>query len=91
MRHDVGGWISGPSANAEQIEAERVLRADVLLLDDGTSAEATDLRRGDFWMNTGRHAAWFAIGWRSLTGSASGVLFRASSDVPKRTVSEQRP
>lgn len=78
VHRDVGGWISGPSAHAEFVTAEHVRAGDVLLLDDRTRAEVTDIRHGDFWMNTGNHGPGVAIGWRA--GTSSGVMFRNADD-----------
>jgi len=85
VRIDHGGWISGPSADAEPVEAGQVRPGDVLVLDDGTRAEVTDVRHGDYWLNTGCHGRGVAIGWRS--GSSSGVLFRQASELLPRLAS----
>jgi len=80
VRADVGGWISGPAVDGtEAVPADSVRVGDVLILGDGARAEVTDLRRGDYWLNSGRHGPGVAIGWRS--GSASGVMFREASEV----------
>ncbi len=78
VRHDAGGWISGPSLTTEPVAAGDVTEGDVIVLDDGTCAEVTDIRHGDYWLNTGRHGPGVAISWRS--GSSSGMMFRLSSD-----------
>jgi len=89
VHHDVGGWISGPSITAEPVAANQLRAGDVLLLDDGSRAEVTDVRHGYFWMNTGQHGPGVAIGWRALA-TASGVLLRHGSDVFRRILSDQR-
>jgi hypothetical protein len=78
VRHDIGGWISGPMLDAEPVAAEDLQTGEVIVLDDGTCAEVTDIQHGDFWLNTGRHGQGVAIGWRS--GSSSGMMFRPGSD-----------
>jgi hypothetical protein len=63
-----GGWISGPSANAEQVPAEHV-RAGDRLIHDGQIVEVDDIRHGWYWFNDG-HAVGLAIGWRAVTGQS---------------------
>jgi hypothetical protein len=79
---DVGGWLSGASISTEPVAARDIQPGDALLLDDGTRAEVTDIRTGDFWLNTGGHGPGVALGWRA--GSSTGVLFRDRSDVVQR-------
>ncbi len=61
VRHDHGGWLSGPSITTEPVPAGDIQAGDRLLI-DGTVAEVTDVRTGDFWLNTGRHAPSRAAG-----------------------------
>jgi hypothetical protein len=82
VRYDTGQWISGASISTEPVAAGELQPGDALLLDDGTRAEVTDIRTGDFWLNTGRHGPGVALGWRA--GSSSGVMFRDGSDVVRR-------
>jgi hypothetical protein len=83
--------------SSEPVTAADVRVGDVILLDDvrdvlddlnehGTPAVVTDLRAGDYWMNDGRHVPGRAIGWRSLTGTSSGVMFREAADVLQRVI-----
>jgi hypothetical protein len=60
------------------------MAGDVLII-DGTRAEVTDVRTGDYWLNTGHHGPGVALGWRS--GTSSGVMFRAADDVLSRVTS----
>ena len=78
------GWDSGPSATIEPVPASQVRAGDVLVLDDAGFVSVTDTRRGTFWLNTGRHEPGVAVGWRSRTGSASGIAFRAETDLVQR-------
>jgi hypothetical protein len=55
IRADTGGWLGGNSVSTEQVPADQVRAGDRLILDDGTLAEVTDVRRGDYWLNSGRH------------------------------------
>jgi hypothetical protein len=84
VRHDGGGWISGPSVGSrtETVAAEHVRSGDTLVLDDGSVATVTDIGRGDYWL-AGGHGPGVAIGWRS--GSSRGVLFRHRDDLLYRT------
>jgi hypothetical protein len=77
VRHDQGGWISGPSASTEFVPAEQVGEGDVLLLDGEMRAEVTDIRYGYYWFPAGRQQG-VSIGWKS--GTSSGLLFRKASD-----------
>jgi hypothetical protein len=81
VRHDVGGWLSGPSADsrAGRAAAEHLREGDKLLLDDGTVATVMDVQHGEYWLNTGHNGPGVAVGWRS--GSSRGVLFRCLDDV----------
>lgn len=85
VRLDRGGWISGPCLDmperTEPVAAGDVLIGDVLII-DGTEAEVTDIRQGDYWLATGKHGPGVAIGWRS--GSSSGVMFRSADDTLQR-------
>ncbi len=67
---------------AESVNAADLAAGDVVLLDDGTRAEITDIRSGDYWLATGDHGAGVALGWQS--GSSSGVMFRSGDDVLQR-------
>jgi hypothetical protein len=80
VRHDHGGWISGPSLDeaAEPVAAEHVRVGDVLLFGDGTRAEITDIRHGFYWLETG-HEPGIALGWRA--GSSTGLMFRRAAEV----------
>jgi hypothetical protein len=60
----------------------------VLVLDDGTRAVVTDIRHGEFPLESGRGQG-VAIGWRSPSGRSSGVLFRLGTDVLTRVEGEQ--
>lgn len=73
-----GGWISGPSASVEDVEAGNATAGDVLVLDDGTLAEITVTAE----VSTG-HAIW----WREHGGTGSGVMVRARSERLQRVVS----
>ena len=86
VRRDIGGWISGPSLRTELVAAESVRAGDVLLLDDGTRAEITDIRHGFYWLETG-HEPGIALGWKS--GTSSGMLFRKASDILQRAAGDQ--
>jgi hypothetical protein len=85
VRHDYGGWISGPCLDVpehtEPVAAGDVQPGDTVLI-DGMRAEVTDVRAGDYWLNTGRHGPGVAIGWRSE--SSSGVMFRRAGDTLRR-------
>ncbi len=50
----------------------------MLLLDDGTRAEVTDLGEGYYHFPGGRQLG-VALGWRA--GTSSGMLFRKASDI----------
>jgi hypothetical protein len=76
---DAGGWLSGPSITAETVTAEAITAGDRLVLDDGTIGEVDDIRHGWYWLDDG-HGPGIALGWRSLNGKASGVLFRSADD-----------
>jgi hypothetical protein len=80
VRHDQGGWISGPSLSTEPVSTADVRIGDVLLY-DGTAVTVTDIRDGFFWLETG-HEPGIALGWRA--GSASGLIFRKASDTLQR-------
>jgi len=80
VRCDAGGWISGPSFSSDPVVAGHVMAGDVLLI-DGTRAEVTDVRRGEYRLESG-HAPGVALGWRS--GSSSGVMFRDAADLLDR-------
>jgi hypothetical protein len=81
VRHDQGGWISGPSLppGTEPVPAGEVGPGDTLLLDDGVRAEVTDLREGFYRMPPGGRHLGIALGWKC--GTASGVLFRRADDL----------
>src|SRR5229473_516060 len=91
VRHDLGGWISGPCLDDDTIAAVAALR--------GTEAvTADDLNVGDIIVITnveatithieiGQHRvrgalvhSAYALDWRELDGSARGVMFRRGSD-----------
>src|SRR5260221_1800626 len=74
--------LGEPAERTEPVPAGELAAGDIVRLDDGTVAEVTDVRRGDFWLNTGRHGPGVAIGWRS--GSSSGVMFRRGADLLQR-------
>jgi len=82
IRHDRGGFISGPSITTEQVPAREVQVGNILLLDDGTLAEVTDIGHGFHWFPDGRQYG-VAIGWKS-PGTSSGLLFRKASDILHR-------
>ncbi len=84
IRHDIGGWVSGPSLTPEPVPADRVGAGDVLVLDDGTCAEVTGVRSGFYQFPEGRGQG-VAIGWKSGP-VASGVMFRKASDTLQRAV-----
>ena len=69
----------------EPIPAEDIEPGDVLLLDDGTRAEVTDIAFGYYWL-AGGHEQGVALGWRS--GSSSGLLFRRAADIVRRVAGE---
>ena len=77
-----GGWDSGACAAGELSAAADIVPGDVLS-HDGQLVTVTDTRRGTWWL-AGGHGPGVAIGWRSQAGSASGVLFRADSDLLAR-------
>lgn len=85
IRHDWGGWISGPClpGGIEPVAAELVEPGDVLLFEDGTEAEVTDVRPGFYYLPDGRGQG-TAIGWRA--GTASGLMFRKTGDVINRVL-----
>ena len=78
VRHDEGGWISGPSITTEPVAAEQVEPGDILLLDDCTRAEVTDTAFGFYHLPDG-HQQGLALGWQC--GTASGLLFRKADDI----------
>jgi hypothetical protein len=45
---DIGGWISGACLSAEPVAAGDLTPGDIVLLDDNTPAEVTDVKFGDF-------------------------------------------
>ena len=84
VRHDAGGWISGSAVTAEPVPAGEIRPGDVIVLDDFSRAQITDVRHGVFWLDDG-HNPGVALGWRSLAGNASGVLFCRADDMLART------
>ena len=87
VRQDLGGWISGPSADAEPIAAEDIRAGDRLLLDDGKPAEVTDVRHSIYqFPPPDGQSPGVAIGWKS--GTSSGLLFRKASDLLHRVTSQ---
>jgi hypothetical protein len=74
---DVGGWISGPSADAELVDAALIRPGDRLILDDFTIGEVLSVRVGMFWITPDDFGAAVAINWHEPGGTASGVLHRA--------------
>jgi hypothetical protein len=68
----------GPE-HTEPVTAGDLSAGDVVVFDDGTEAEITDTRTGDYWLNDGTHAPGVALGWKS--GTSSGVMFRQADDV----------
>ena len=76
MRHDAGGWISGPSLPVVLADAGQVRPGDRIVM-DGLPADVTDVRHGEWWMDEGR-APGVAIGWEA--GSSRGVMFRRADD-----------
>ncbi len=83
VRHDHGGWISGPSLSTEPVSTADVRVGD-RLLHDAAVVTVTDIRDGFFWLETG-HEPGIALGWRS--GSASGLIFRKAGDLIERVTS----
>jgi len=81
VRHDLGGWISGSSVEAEAVAAGEIEPGDILLLDSGIQAEVTDVRDGFYRFPSGREMG-VAIGWK--LGTSSGLLFRRASDMLQR-------
>ena len=81
---DQGGWISGPSVNAENVLAEDVEAGDRLLY-DGRIVEVTDTRLGFYRFSEGRLPG-VSVGWKA--GSSSGLLFRKASDLLERVKSQ---
>ena len=82
VRPDIGGWISGPSADAEPVLAEDVEPGDKLLY-DGRVVEVTDIRLGFYrFAGTEGRLPGTSIGWKA--GSSSGLLFRRASDLLQR-------
>ena len=83
---DAGQWISGPCRDVpehtEPVAAADLAPGDIAVFDDGTEAEITDVRSGDYWLAAGDHGPGVAISWQS--GSSSGVMFRAAGDVMQR-------
>ena len=55
------------------------------MLDDGTRAEVTDVRHGEFHLDSG-HGQGVAIGWKS--GRSSGLQFRRAGDLVQRIASQ---
>ena len=84
IRHDQGGWISGPSFSTENVLAEDVEAGDRLLY-DGHVAEVTDTRLGFYRFPEGRLPG-VSIGWKA--GSSSGLLFRRASEMLQRITSQ---
>jgi hypothetical protein len=65
----------------EPVAADRIVVGDIVLI-DGIRAEITDIRHGDYWLLSGDHGRGVALGWYGA--SASGVMFRAGSDLLDR-------
>jgi hypothetical protein len=84
VRQDLGGWISGPSVNAEQILAQDVEIGDRLVYDSRV-IEISDINYGLYYFRDGREQG-LAIGWKA--GSSSGLLFRHGSDLLQRVTSQ---
>jgi len=80
--HDVGSWISGPSVDAEPVRAGDIEAGDRILLDDGRTAEVTDVRTGDYYFAQGRGQG-VALGWKSGS-TTSGMMFRRGADILQR-------
>ena len=89
IRHDAGGWISGPSVSAEPVAAQDVGTGDRILLDDGRTAEVTDVSTGDYYFAQGRGPG-VALGWKAGS-TTSGMMLRRGSDVLQRVTSQPRP
>jgi hypothetical protein len=89
VRIDRGGWISGSSItpdDTEQVAAEQIEEGDLLLLDDGTRAEVTDVSFGYYFFLEGRSQG-VAIGWKS--GRSSGLAFRHAADILYRLAGQE--
>jgi hypothetical protein len=87
VSQDQGGRISGPSAYAEPVAAEDIEPGDRLRLDDGRTAEATDIKLGFYYFENYQHGPGVAIGWKSGSTS-SGMMFRRGSDLLQRVTSQ---
>jgi hypothetical protein len=79
VRRDVGSWISGPCVTAEPVRADSVDPGDVMILADGTAAEVTDTQHSVHRFPDGHQPA-VRIGWKVVTGNASGLLIRRGGD-----------
>src|SRR5260221_14202325 len=80
VRHDQGGWISGPSISTENVLAQDVETGDRLVY-DGRVVEISDIHEGFYYLRDGREQG-LAIGWKA--GNSSGLLFRHASDLLQR-------
>ena len=84
IRHDVGGWISGPSADiperAEPVPAVEVRRGDVLAY-DGRELLVTGAN-GAWYVEDGAPVAGIAIDTRA--GSQRWTLYRRGTDLLHR-------
>src|SRR5262245_23005201 len=81
IRHDIGGWISGPSADgAEPVPADDVHPGDLLLI-TGIEAHVTARRGGRYWID-GELTWGFALDWEA--GSSRATLFRRLDDLVDR-------
>lgn len=75
VAHDVGGWISGPSADISYVSAADIWAGDILALPDGIYADVTGAARADMWLDD-EFADGVMITWKQRGGTASGVLRR---------------
>ena len=77
---DRGGWISGPSADVEPVDAAMIRPgADRIIFEDGMIADMSVVRPGTFWFNTGESGPGVAITWHERGGTASGVIHRPNA------------
>jgi hypothetical protein len=84
VRRDIGGWISGPSADPEPVQAGDIKAGD-MLLHEGIPVTVTATRASKYWIGP-EFTDGVAIDWESP--NRLGRMFRRETDTLERLKAE---
>jgi hypothetical protein len=86
LRRDIGGWISGPSADVEPVEARDIQAGDMVML-DGLPVKVTAVEYGKYWIGR-EFTDGVKIDWEA--GNRLGRMSRREADTLDRIKAPSR-